>query len=143
MQFEPVHQDVGCALYPGYTLHVLANPTGDQKNDWWQGHLGITDCADCQAARELAPPDTDQSAIYCAACTTARDRRGRAAVAILGLSRMADFDFSTPEAALVSLARTDVPDDFMGWIYALPSAIWNARTEQLKKTLISPSPTAS
>lgn len=142
MAFERIYQDEACPIYVGYTLHVLANPTGAEKNDWWYGHLGLRNCPGCQTARSLATQadvQVDTSDVYCPGCSEARDRRGRAAVAIFGQSHMADFDFSTVSAALTTLSRQDVPDDFMAWIYMLPGAVWDTRTEQLKKTLTSPS----
>ncbi len=131
MDFPCIDEDRTCPLpgYEGYTFRVLVNPTAAEKRDWWFGHMGFPDCLDCKAAGE---------GHYCTACTEARTRRGRAAVAIYGRSRVAGFDFSTPDLALATFGDEAMPDEFAGWLYQLPDAIWTARGDLLKKMVSSP-----
>src|SRR5687768_11248664 len=107
--FPRIYEDCACPLpgYEGYSFRVLANPTGAEKNDWSMGHLGAAECADCARigtsrgkSKAVAPRQA-----FCQACQEARDRMGRASVAIFGSSRVAGFDFSTPEAALATLEQ--------------------------------------
>ncbi len=137
MDFPRIDEDRTCPLpgYEGYTFRVLVNPTAAEKRDWWLGHMGFPDCPDCAAIRE------NEGAEYCVACAVARARRGRGAVAIYGRSRVAGFDFSTPDLALATFGDEAMPDEFAGWLYQLPDAIWTARGELLKKMVSSPSGT--
>ncbi len=127
MPFPRLYDDLTCPLvgYEGYSFRVLLNPTGQEKTDWARGHLGVEGCAECALER----PGT-----YCADCSAARDRMGRAAVAIYGTSHTEGFDFSTPESSLATFAMDDLPDELLAWLYTLPINLWAARSESLKKT---------
>ena len=128
--FPRIYENQTCPLdgYEAYTFRVLVNPTGAEKTDWFYGNLGTEGCAACAALDG-----------YCPECQTARERMGRAAVAFYGQTKVAGFDFSTPEAALATLAQDDLPDELLAWLYMLPSALWTARSDDLKKRLTSPS----
>lgn len=126
MAFPAIYKDdEKCPLegYDGYAFRVLVNPSGDQLDDLRLGHLGGSDCSDC----------TEQT--RCPRCAEARMRYGRAMVAFFGQSKVKDFDFSTPEAALASLEQPGLPDEFLYWLLHLPEALFKSRRAELKKKL--------
>jgi hypothetical protein len=135
-----IYLDMPCPLdgYEGYTFRVLANPTGAEKNDWAMGHLGADDCAAC--AKLGTPRGKQGSTIkkYCEGCQAARDRMGRAAVAVYGSSHVEGFDFATPESSLATFSMPDLPDELLLWLYMAPGALWAARAEEIKKKLQQP-----
>jgi hypothetical protein len=135
MEFAPIYSNETFPLggYDSYIFRVLLNPTGKIKEDWWRGILEDSDCADCAVKRAA-----DESA-HCDRCAALRSRKGRAAVAIYGGTKIQGFDFSTPEASLTTFLQPDLPDDFLGWLLALPDALWMRRSEELKKKLIGSS----
>lgn len=135
--FPRLYSDEPCPLdgYQGYSFRVLLNPTGAEKTDWHAGHLGIEGCPDCAKLGTGRGKQGSAEKKYCAACQTARDLLGRAAVAVYGTSHAEGFDFATPEAALASFSQAELPDEFLRWLYALPAALWVARVEDLKKKL--------
>ena len=138
--FPRIYENQTCPL-PGYeamTFRVLINPTGAEKTDWARGHLGRTDCADCQAARN----GTGEQ-IFCVGCSLARDQMGRSSVAVYGQSQVAGFDFTTPAASLATFAQDDLPDELLAWLYLLPGSLWQARSDDLAKKLDSSSRTAT
>lgn len=132
IMFPRLYDNQSCPLdgYEALTFRVLLNPTGAEKTDWFHGHLGIDDCAACAALGD---------GVYCADCALARERMGRAAVSIYGKSQVAGFDFTTPDAALATLAQEDIPDELLSWLFLLPGTLWSARSDDLKKKLRSPS----
>lgn len=135
--FPRIYTDppIACPLagYEGWSFRVLLNPTGQEKTDWWNGGVGQSDCPNCQA--------TEAGRRYCAACQAERDRWGRVLPAIYGTSHAAHFDFSTPEASLASIEQPDLPDEFLAWLLRLPTALWAARMDDVKKKLPPPSTT--
>jgi hypothetical protein len=145
MMFPRIYHDIVCPLdgYEGYSFRVLVNPTGAEKTDWALGHLGAEGCADCAKLGTAQGSQRNGGKKYCAACQTARDRLGRAAVAIYGTSHVDGFDFTTPESATATFSMPDLPDEFLAWLYMLPSALWTARSEDVKKKLPSFSTTGN
>jgi len=143
--FPRIYTDQPCPLdgYEGYSFRVLANPTGAEKTDWALGHLGAQGCADCARLGTVRGKGLREPKRYCEACTTARAQLGRSAVAIYGTSRVDGFDFSNPEAALASFSMDDLPDELLAWLYMLPTALWAARSEDVKKKLPPFSPTGN
>lgn len=139
MGFPRIYVDEACPLdgYEGYSFRVLANPTAQEKTDWWTGHFGLIDCQDCAKLggqrRKLS--DAEPAKRCCATCQAARERKGRAAVAIYGQSHVEGFDFSSPEASLASFEQDGVPDELLGWLFDLPNAIWQRRADEIKKKL--------
>lgn len=135
--FPRLYSDEPCPLdgYEGYSFRVLLNPTGAEKNDWALGHPGAEDCVDCAKLGTARGKQGNGGKEYCEPCKTARDRMGRAVVAIYGTSHVEGFDFSTPDAALATFSMVDLPDELLAWLYMLPAALWNARNEEIKKKL--------
>jgi hypothetical protein len=133
--FPRLYTTEACPLdgYEALSFRVLLNPTGAEKEDWAFGHVGITGCADCQAARNGAGKKTGQ--VYCATCTEARARFGRALVTVYGTSAVAGFDFSSPDAALQTIEAADIPDELLGWLYTMPGAVWQQRRDDIAKKL--------
>ena len=142
--FPRLYENITCPLvgYEGYTLRVLLNPTGAEKEDWFAGNLGQATCEACAALWKASAAESGERE-YCPVCTEARARMGRSAVAIYGQSQAAGLDFSAADAALASFEQPGLPDEFLAWLYWAPSALWAARTDDLKKKLTSPSPSAS
>jgi hypothetical protein len=141
--FPRLYSNETCPLegYDGFTFRVLLNPTAAEKTDWALGHLGAEHCPACAGLNQL--PAFDGTAereaparAYCPSCAEARARLGRSAVAIFGQSQVSGFDFSTPDAALASFSQDGLPDEFLYWLFALPGALWEKRTADLKKKLI-------
>lgn len=146
MPFPRIYEDAKCPLegYEALSFRLLVNPTGAEKDDWAFGHMGVQDCAACAKLGTARGKGTGiPEKKYCPDCATARDRQGRAAVAIFGPSQVPGFDFSTPETSLASFAQADLPDELLGWLYAVPSARWTARYDEIKKKLPSFSTTGS
>lgn len=147
MPFPRIHVTETCPLegYEGYTLRILANPTPANKNDWAFGDLPREGCEDCARLGTLRgkPKATQAQPHYCAECTAKQQRLARACVAILGETRAGGLDFSTEEAAIATLAQPAMPDDLLAWIYMVPAAVWERRSNDLKKKLTSPSANAN
>lgn len=139
MEFAAIYSNETFPLggYDSLIFRVRVNPTGKVKEDWWRGIVEEPDCRACAELRAgaLEVPDPP----YCATCRDLRGRKGRAAVAIYGATSIQGFDFTTPEAALASFLQPDLPDDFLGWLLALPDALWRHRSEELKKKLLGSS----
>ena len=134
--FPRIYENVTCPLdgYEAITMRVLVNPTGATINDWLYGHLGVPFCPDCDTVNTDDGPLAGPKA-YCAACSQARGRFGRALSAAYAESRVPGLDFSTLEAALATLDGDDVPDDFVGWLLSFAPALWKERKESIKKKL--------
>lgn len=113
MPFPRIYVNQTCPLegYEAYTLRILANPTGAEKTAWAQSFLTFA--------------DSDFSAF------------GAAAVPILGETRAEGLDFSTAEAGAATLSSADLPDELADWILQAPGAVWAARSEDIKKKLMS------
>lgn len=135
MAFPCIYEDTACPLdgYEGYTFRILANPTQQQKIDWVLGNLGDPDCEDC---KKIEAPGR------CERHTASRAQFARGALAIYGTSKVSGFDFSSEAAALASFEQ-DMPDEFLAWLYMAPSALWEKRSDDLKKKLTTSSTTAS
>lgn len=137
MPFPRIYSDESCPLdgYAGYTFRVLLNPTGAEKMDWAMGHLGIEGCEACARLGTARGKQGSSGKRYCTPCQEARERMGRSASAIFGTSHTDGFDFSTPDTALATFEQPDLPDELLAWLYMLPTSLWAARSESLKKTL--------
>jgi hypothetical protein len=132
--FPRIYSDVLCPL-DGYdlTISVLANPTSDEKRAWWSANLGDPACAACVALRQ-AHEELPARDLWCAACTAARHAFGASVQTIF--TAIGDLDLSTP-AACVSAIEGQIPDELMTWLYQAPSLLWSARSEDIKKKLLS------
>lgn len=141
MEFQAIHSNETFPLggYDSYIFRVRVNPTGKTKEDWWRGILEDPGCPRCAEQRASAP----DAGGYCETCQELRKRKGRAAVAIYGETKIQGVDFSTPEASLASLLQPELPDDVLGWLLALPDVLWQRRSEELKKKLIGSSTEAT
>jgi hypothetical protein len=137
--FPRIYEDAKCPLdgYEALSFRVLVNPTGAEKNDWALGHMGIDGCEACAKLGTPRGKQGSSSKKYCPACTEARDRMGRSAVAVYGPSQVPGFDFGTPESALATFGQADLPDELLLWLYMLPQALWAARNDDIKKKLTS------
>jgi hypothetical protein len=135
--FPRIYDNVSCPLddYEGYSFRVLLNPTRAEIDDWHLGHPGTEGCADCAKLSTARGKQGSATKKYCEACTEARDRLGRGAVAVYGTSHVDGLDFSTPESSLATLSQADLPNELLLWLYMLPDALWVARTEDMKKKL--------
>jgi hypothetical protein len=132
MEFAPIYSNETFPLggYDSYIFRVLLNPTGKIKEDWWRGIVEDSDCADCATLRA-----TGDDTAHCDRCTALRSRKGCAAVAIYGGTKIQGFDFSTPESAVATFLQPELTDEFLGWLLALPDALWMRRQDELKKKL--------
>lgn len=143
MAFPAIYADETPPIdgYEGFVFRVLVNPTGATKDDWAFGNLGDDNCEACAKLNGPArgrPREGDEAAPArkrCERCTTARDRFGRAAIAIYGSSHVDGFDWSTTDAALASLSNPELPDELLMWLYMLPASLWSKRADELKKRL--------
>lgn len=144
MGIPRVIETVTCPLdgYEGVALRMLANPTRLEKEDWWAGNLGDPACPDCAKVNAYDGPLSGPKA-YCSACSLARERFGRALVAICGENTDPVLDFSTPERALATLDSGTLPDELVAWLYRAPGKLWLDRIALLEKKLIGSSETGS
>ena len=119
MPFPKLYQNEPCPIegYEAYTLRVWVNPPPAVKDAWYAG------------LAKLAGQD------YAAF--------GAAAVPIYGETKAEGLDFSTEEAAAETASCEDLPDELFAWLLMLPGALWQARTDDLKKKLASASPTTN
>lgn len=120
IQLPRLHESAHPPL-PGYEhveLQVLLNPTKATWHDWSEANLSTAD---------------------------GRTAYGRALHAFYGTSETAGLDFSTPEAALATIERDDVPDELVWWLLSLPDHIVERRRtlirEQLPKSFATGSAT--
>lgn len=126
------HENMSPPGYDALVFRVLLNPSGAVWSDWTNGRFEKPGgCAECRAIQE----GTGDPAARCPACLEARERLGRALHAFYGQSAVSDFDFSSPEAALATWGRNDLPDDLFFWLGMLPDSIVTRRREELLKNL--------
>lgn len=139
MMFPRLYSDQPCPIdgYEGYSFRVLLNPTGAEKDDWAMGHTGAQGCAACAQLGTPRGKQGSERTLYCPDCQAARNRLGRASAAIYGSSHVEGFDFSSCAASLATFGMPDLPDELLLWLYMLPAALWQARTEEIKKKLLT------
>lgn len=111
MPFPRLYDTIACKLdgYEAYTVRLLLNPTSAERVAWFAGFVTAKD-------------DLTALALAC--------------VAVYGETQTAGLDFSTPAAARATLEQSDIPDELLSWLFLLPGEVWDARGEQLKKTLM-------
>jgi len=109
--FPRIYVNETCPIegYEAYSLRLLANPTGKEKEAWYAG---------LQALGER-----DYATFGAAAC------------AIYSETKTSGLDFATPETAATTAERDDLPDELFGWLLLLPTRIWKARSDEITKKL--------
>jgi hypothetical protein len=132
MPIPTIYENMSPDRYESLVFRVLTNPSSAIWNDWNAGYTGRPGgCPECRAVRE----STGDPTAHCPACQEARERLGRALHAFYGQSAVSDLDFSTPEAALATYERQDLPDDLIFWLSMLPLSIVDKRRGDLLKNL--------
>lgn len=110
--FPRIYENQTCPLqgYEAYTLRILANPTGAEKEAWYTSFAGL-------AAQDYAA-------------------FGAAAVPILGETRADGLNFSTADAGAATISDAGIPDELLEWVFVAPGALWQERADNLKKKLL-------
>lgn len=133
--FKPIYQNYTCPVDEAVVVRLLVNPTGAIKTDWATGRIG--GCEDC------ARSEGGEVTTFCATCTAARARMGRAWHAVYGETRADGLDLSAPEKVIPTLTEGDVPDEVVAWLLQLPPTVWAERLRVIEGKLPGSSPTGS
>lgn len=141
MPIPRIYKEQPCPLegYDGLSIRLLVNPSGKEIRDWDTGTLGAIGCEACaklntpKTARGKQAPAPAEPAPrrYCEACTAARERKGRAAVALFG-PVLLERPCATVEQALAILDDDDIPSDLFIWLLLLPDKVVNERLESIQ-----------
>ena len=134
--------------YADHSIAVLQNSTDADMAAWNAGNLGVPDCPACaklsvpkvvrgRRAKTPTPISHPPSPmVYCPRCAKTRATYGPALVTFFGANTL-DLDFSTPEVALATLDRDDIPAEIVMWLMLLPGTVRARRFGDLEKNLLS------
>jgi hypothetical protein len=152
VKFDPIILEARLPAELGYSdspvVRVLANPTNAVYEDYLRGGTEATPGEVQQRALHeevlvlSTATDIDRERSQAAITTLderlkeRRDRLGRAFHTFFGTTDpKSGFDFTSPETALQTIERDDLPRDVINWLWKLPNAAVNHRNDLLIKTV--------
>jgi hypothetical protein len=129
-----------------WAVDVLLNPSRATLRDWRDGG---TDYAEGQQQvigyNRIIIENTSDDAERAAAQqrideieaerVERRAKLGRALHAFYGTTPAGRWDFSSPEAALATIERDDIPEEVITWVLLLPHAVSQRRQDLIVKKL--------